>query len=208
MYRLFCPTGRIKLWLLPLVAIYLVSCVFPQRYPSTWAPVEEYEPPTCASISGRYRDLGTNIRNVDYWLSDKLFWLTAARHSPSPHGTYVEITQPDDATLQVTVWKRFISEHSERYEPVLKKTLSADQGHFRCTEDGVTLRDINWAGGFPGVTETVIRTFQRSKDGSLIMKDEGGLVGWHVFLPIFLGGTNWVRWEPWKAGLDFGEGSP
>ncbi|MGH9870004.1 MAG: hypothetical protein ACREAA_17800 [Candidatus Polarisedimenticolia bacterium] len=79
----------------------LASCVHVQRYPETWAQIEELAPDECAAVAGTYTDLGTSGGKNPQPVSLNLLLIN---DHTRPNVTTVRLEQPDSETLEVSAW--------------------------------------------------------------------------------------------------------
>lgn len=82
---------------------------------------------------------------------------------------------------------------SNKYERV----LSREAGDFECDGDGIIVRNLEgrfWL--ISADTAQLTRTFNRCTDGSIVMKDEVKMGGWHAFVPLIHHHISWVKWKP------------
>lgn len=198
---------RFLVWIWLALPLALASCVWrTSEYPAGWArPEVGHSDQTCPIIAGVYKDDAEpgpeayfSGRNSDhgsliYNLLSKAPVSRDVQHLMD-RVTHVEIVQPTPDMLQVIVWS---GEGNERVM-LWVEVLSMDKGDFSCGPDGLQLRSLtDWfITGVSNYFGWVSRTFNRSEDGSLVLKIRGRVFGNTAFLPLGGVSDSWIRWTP------------
>jgi hypothetical protein len=178
--RLMIFSGVILLLLPGLVLTWLLY----QRYPSEWASLADTN--RC-NISGVYSNIGENIDGTPF----PLFRLLHNTSVGMPDGdvTNVQITQPDDDTLEFAFWRG--------KELIQKKVRLQNKRDYHCSSKGIGLTfsetdtdepfDWKWIGGS--------YFFSKGADGSLVVHKQGFEAGLRVFFPIVGPDSFWYKFE-------------
>ena len=178
-----------------LLALSLAGCMsVPLSYPDDWTPI--VPPPAsgaCPALAGTYADVGeaTSGCVAGQACARLSFGLFAAmigfEDRASLAGAQVELRQPAPGLLEAIV--------RDGGREVTRGVLSAAKGDFECTRRGLTLRARGGrmvvAGGSQ-VPEQ--RTFNRARDGALVMSREAIGSGQGVVVPVGEPARYWVRW--------------
>ena len=207
-------TSRFAVWIWLAAPLALVSCVRTFEYPAGWArPEVGHSDQACPMIAGAYKDyakLGPGAYFVGrYSVRGSLIYNLLSkedhpwrRRAPIARdvqhlidrATHVEIVQPAPDILQVIIWSGEGNDQSRLWLEV----LSMAKGDFSCGPDGLRLRSrTDWL--FVGIINFFAwesRTFNRSEDGSLLMKIGDRSFGNLVFVPLGLVFDYWIRWTP------------
>ena len=176
--------------LLPLLA----GCSVRLAYPDAWPPLQA-SAGECPALAGTYAELGETTSACAAGepcarLPFELFSaVTGSEEKASLAGTRVEVRQPSAGLLEIVV----LDGAGERG----RGSLSAARGEFSCTPRGLAVIP---RGGrafvIGGARIFEERTFNRARDGSLVMlrealgSDEGAEV------PVVPHARYWVRWAP------------
>jgi hypothetical protein len=178
--RLIIFSGVILLLLPGLVLTWLLY----QRYPSEWGPLTDTN--RC-NISGVYSNIGEDIDGTPFPLIRLLHNTSVGMLDGDV--TNVQITQPDDDTLEFAFWRG--------KELIQKKARLQNKRDYHCSSKGIGLTFSETATDEPldwkGVWGSYF--FSKGADGSLVVHKQGFEAGLRVFLPIVGPDSFWYKFE-------------
>jgi hypothetical protein len=174
--------SAVILLLLPGLVVTWLLC---QRYPSEWASLADTN--RC-NISGVYSNMGENIDATPLPLVGLLH--NASVETPEGDVTTVQITQPDDNTLEFAFWRG--------KELIQKRARLQNKRDYHCSSKGI---------GFT-FSETATRAtscewkrmwgsyfFSKGADGSLVVHKSGFEAGLLLVVPIVGPDSLWYKFE-------------
>jgi hypothetical protein len=179
--RLIIFSAVILLLLPGLVLTWLLY----QRYPSEWEPLADTN--RC-NISGVYSNIGENIDGTPLPLVGLLH--NASAGMPDGDVTNVQITQPDDNTLEFTFWRG--------KEPIQKRVRLQNKRDYHCGSKGIGLTfsetatratSCEWKGMWGSYF------FSKGADGSLVVHKLGFEAGLLLVVPIAGPDSLWYKFE-------------
>jgi hypothetical protein len=179
--RLIFFSGVIVLLLPGLVLTWLLY----QRYPSEWEPLAETD--RC-NISGIYSNVGEDADGTPSPLFRLLHNVSAAM--PAGDVTKVQITQPDDETLEFSFWRG--------KEPIEQRVRLQNKRDYHCSSKGVKftfsetatrVTSCEWKGIWGSYF------FSKGADGSLIVHKLGIEAGLLLIVPIVGPDSLWYKFE-------------
>jgi len=176
------------------VLLLFAGCTsVPLGYPGGWPPLRSAESNACLDLAGIYAQAGDatagcaaggSCTRLPY---DLFAGIPGLEDKAALAGAEVELRQPSSAVLDVTV--------REGGRELGGGSLSAARGDFRCTPHGLALAP---RGGrvlvVGGAAYREERTFNRARDGSLVMSREALGSGQGLALPFGEHARYWVRW--------------
>lgn len=187
--------------LVTLLSLLIASCTsMTIPFPDSWAPIEYGRAGGyCPSLEGIYEDHGeyTGDRFCEQYLGEcnslsfalltDLLFNHRLRKSEFERGriSQLKIMQPKSDVLEI------ITKPDEK-----KYVLSKSTGDFTCDSDG--LRITKASGNSALITNFILsetRTFNISKDQSLIMKSESNQTGIHIVIPYNFRHEGWAKWK-------------
>lgn len=114
--------------------VCLAGCaVMEQDYPAAWDPLPLANAKSCDRFAGSYADRGeTAGERTQPSLTYGLF----GHHSEWKDADRVTLALPQDGVLEITVW--------DGDKPLLKRTLSAQAGEFKCKDGTLVVRSKRW----------------------------------------------------------------
>jgi hypothetical protein len=174
-------SGVILLLLPGLVVTWLSY----QRYPSEWEPLSDTNG---CNISGVYSNMGEDVDGTPHPLIRLLH--NASVETPEGDVTTVQITQPDDNTLEFSFWRG--------KELVQKKARLQNKRDYHCSSKGIGLTfsetatrgtSCEWKGMWGSYF------FSKSADGSLVVHKSGFEAGILLVAPIVGPDSLWYKFE-------------
>jgi hypothetical protein len=174
--------------------LVLGGCISWRSYPADWPVLEPMAEAGCADITGDY---AADTPYLDpppdkYGRSETLGTLFGLGGSKR-----AKITAPHAGELNVGAW------YGDTPGP--QKLLSNAAGDYNCSPDGIRLRKRsgwiprpNWFGAWGWQSEML--TLQKTVDGSLVVRKEGGAAGVAFFIiPVVISNRYWYRFPPYQS---------
>ena len=170
------------------------------EYPKNWAALTYPSDKTCPNISGKYRAISEPLHyykgqcnNIGIgWYCRSLPEDLINIKSTITEDSWVKISNTNDTELIIVTGISNVTEQ--------EITLRSKDKQFECNDEGITIKIASDfmadSTGF-GVNTGIEKTFIKSEDGALIMKETsagGGLAFYTV--PVAGSSTQWWRWHP------------
>jgi hypothetical protein len=208
-----------------LSSLFLTSCASHLKYPSEWSALVSIEDNKCPDISGRYVIAGETIEEPHLYESEEAFtdWTanpvekadnkirTLYLYEVFPikyfisrgaitGAAYVQISQPDDDTLEIS----FMNDQGL----IDKKIYSITKKEYVCSPLGISFpfsqghtmagMATGMAGPIPfamGMGNWGKYYMNKSIDGCLILKEEGTVMVFFVMIPMWRSYETWHRFK-------------
>jgi hypothetical protein len=192
-----------------LAAAMLGGCVLARSssYPAGWAAPDAGRIGKCPAIEGSYAGTGLMALESGVDCSGPRTAKTGEWHCSldlaanlglaASGGSSVQLRQPDDETLEVTV-----SSAGDPTRTVLKKgkdfSCDADSLYFSGTENVFGSKAMSAVGLvlLTGRVANHTRAFARAQSRELVMTVRGRMLFFYFGFPIVMAGTTHVRWTP------------
>jgi hypothetical protein len=164
----------------------LTGCTINHPYPKSWAPIPAPTTEDCHHLEGDYNDRGDYFGLSDPANGPSLTYKLFGDDSHWGSATRVSLALPRSDALTVTVW------HGSTQ--LFARTLSSEEGDFRCEAGHLIVRDHRWFGG------TMVEGFEKltitlsATDDYLVAEDKRFSTALAmIILPVIVTETNWYR---------------